>query len=69
MVVPLPDSFRRTAVQAEDVRINTVVAGDGPPVLLLHGYPQTHLIWHRVAPLLAARHTVCLLYTSDAADE
>ena len=60
MVVPLPDSFRRTAVQAEDVRINTVVAGDGPPVLLLHGYPQTHLIWHRVAPLLAARHTVVL---------
>jgi haloacetate dehalogenase len=34
--------------------------GDGPPVLLLHGYPQTHVIWHHVAPLLAERHTVVL---------
>ena len=38
--------------------INCAVAGDGPPVLLLHGYPQTHLIWHHVAPRLAADHTV-----------
>jgi haloacetate dehalogenase len=28
--------------------------GDGPPLLLLHGFPQTHAIWHRVAPELAA---------------
>jgi haloacetate dehalogenase len=32
--------------------------GDGPPVLLLHGHPRTHATWHRVAPLLARRHTV-----------
>ncbi|WP_156215870.1 alpha/beta fold hydrolase [Actinomadura litoris] len=32
--------------------------GDGPPVLLLHGIPETHLMWHRVAPALAERHTV-----------
>src|SRR3712207_1431677 len=32
--------------------------GDGPPVLLLHGHPRTHTTWHRVAPLLAADHTV-----------
>ena len=32
--------------------------GSGPPVLLLHGHPRTHATWHRVAPLLAARHTV-----------
>ncbi|HEV7760932.1 MAG TPA: alpha/beta hydrolase [Acidimicrobiales bacterium] len=32
--------------------------GDGPPVLLLHGIPETHLMWHRVAPRLAERHTV-----------
>ena len=31
---------------------------DGPPLLLLHGYPQSHLMWHAVAPLLAERHTV-----------
>jgi haloacetate dehalogenase len=32
--------------------------GDGPPVLLLHGTPETHLMWHRVAPALAERYTV-----------
>ena len=32
--------------------------GAGPPVLLLHGIPETHLMWHRVAPALASRHTV-----------
>src|SRR6266536_2184517 len=32
--------------------------GDGPPLLLLHGTPETHLMWHRVAPALAERHTV-----------
>jgi haloacetate dehalogenase len=38
--------------------IHTVHGGEGPPVLLLHGYPQTHVMWHRVAPALAARFTV-----------
>ncbi len=33
-------------------------AGSGPPVLLLHGFPQTHDCWHRIAPRLAAGHTV-----------
>ncbi|SDY88862.1 haloacetate dehalogenase [Amycolatopsis xylanica] len=60
MSVPLPASFTRRSVDADGVRINTVVGGEGPPVLLLHGYPQTHLIWHHVAPLLAAEHTVVL---------
>ena len=32
--------------------------GSGPPVLLLHGFPQTHAAWHRVAPLLAGQYTV-----------
>ena len=30
--------------------------GSGPPVLLLHGHPRTHVTWHRVAPALARRH-------------
>ena len=34
------------------------VGGDGPPLLLLHGYPQTHLMWHSTAPLLTGGHTV-----------
>lgn len=35
-----------------------VTGGQGPPVLLLHGHPQTHAMWHRVAPILAERYTV-----------
>jgi haloacetate dehalogenase len=49
----------------DEVRIPTprgpvlaVVGGTGPPVLLLHGYPETHLMWHAVAPALAGRFTV-----------
>ena len=38
--------------------IHTRIGGTGPPLLLLHGYPQSHLMWHAVAPLLADRHTV-----------
>jgi haloacetate dehalogenase len=60
MSVPLPDSFVRHVIDADGVRINTYVSGGGPPVLLLHGYPQTHLIWHHVAPVLARKHTVVL---------
>ena len=32
--------------------------GSGPPVLLLHGHPQTHVMWHKVAPALAQSYTV-----------
>ncbi|WP_435105882.1 alpha/beta fold hydrolase [Nocardiopsis synnemataformans] len=56
----LPSRFARRTVDAEGVRVNVRVGGDGPPLLLLHGYPQTHLIWHRVAPLLADRFTVVM---------
>jgi haloacetate dehalogenase len=35
-----------------------VLGGEGPPVLLLHGYPQTHAMWHKVAPQLARDYTV-----------
>jgi haloacetate dehalogenase len=58
--VPLPRDFERRHVDVGDVRIHTVTAGSGPPVLFLHGYPQTHLIWHHVAPRLADEHTVVL---------
>jgi haloacetate dehalogenase len=39
-------------------RIHAVVGGSGPPLLLLHGYPQTHAMWHRIAPRLAESFTV-----------
>src|SRR5690242_17623733 len=42
------------------IHISGRISGTGPPVLLLHGYPQTHVMWHQVAPSLAERHTVVL---------
>jgi haloacetate dehalogenase len=50
--------FRRERVRTRETEVHAVVGGAGPPVLLLHGYPQTHACWHRVAPALAARFTV-----------
>jgi haloacetate dehalogenase len=50
--------FSRAQLAVNGTTINTVRGGAGAPVLLLHGYPQTHAIWHRVAPLLAERFTV-----------
>ena len=40
--------------------INTLVCGEGPPLLLLHGHPETHVTWHKVAARLAKRFTVVL---------
>ena len=47
---------RRTETSACD--INLVVGGSGPPLLMLHGYPQTHFMWHKVAPAMAEHFTV-----------
>jgi haloacetate dehalogenase len=43
---------------ADDVSLNVAVAGSGSPIVLLHGFPQTHLMWRHVAADLAADHTV-----------
>ena len=50
--------FSERRLQANGVDIHARVGGSGPPLLLLHGYPQSHLIWHRVACDLADRFTV-----------
>lgn len=47
-----------SSLSTREVVINICHGGDGPPVLLLHGYPQTHMMWHRVAPALAERFKV-----------
>ncbi|GAA0553490.1 alpha/beta fold hydrolase [Actinomadura livida] len=49
--------YKRVAV-AEDVSLNVAVAGTGTPIVLLHGFPQTHLMWRHVAADLASYHTV-----------
>ncbi len=50
--------FESRRVSTPSVAIHCVRGGNGPPLLLLHGYPQTHAIWHRIAPALARTYTV-----------
>jgi len=50
--------FTTRHVATAGARIHCEVGGSGPPLLLLHGYPQTHAMWHRIAPRLAERYTV-----------
>jgi haloacetate dehalogenase len=50
--------FKRRRVKTSGAVINLVTKGDGPPLLLLHGYPQTHAMWHKLAPDLARDYTV-----------
>ena len=52
------EDFRREKITIDDIEINLVVGGSGPPLLLLHGYPQTHIIWRMIAPRLAQSFTV-----------
>lgn len=50
--------FKRFDHVTGDATIHGVTGGSGPPLLLLHGYPQTHAMWHKIAPRLAERFTV-----------
>ena len=52
------DGFTKARITANGISINLVHGGGGPPLLLLHGYPQTHVEWHKVAPRLAEHYTV-----------
>ncbi len=52
------DGFADQEVPTGRGRVFARVGGEGPPLLLLHGYPQTHLMWHSTAPLLTGSHTV-----------
>jgi haloacetate dehalogenase len=51
-------NFTQHKVGTHGAVINLRRAGEGPPVLLLHGYPQTHALWHEIGPALARRFTV-----------
>jgi haloacetate dehalogenase len=52
------EGFATSDVVTGGATIRTLVGGDGPPLLLLHGYPQTHVMWHRLAPRFAENYTV-----------
>lgn len=54
----LPAPFTYREIDADGTTIHTAVGGEGPPVLLLHGYPQSSVMWREVAPALARDHTV-----------
>ena len=52
------EEFEQQQIHTSGTTINLVKGGDGPPLLLLHGYPQTHTMWHKLAPMLARDFTV-----------
>jgi haloacetate dehalogenase len=52
--------FERRRIDTSGAAINLVTGGNGPPLLLLHGYPQTHLMWRKLAPQLAREFTLVI---------
>jgi haloacetate dehalogenase len=52
------ENFTRTEIKTSGARIVTVYGGNGPPLLLMHGNPFSHLSWHKFAPRLAEQFTV-----------
>ncbi|SDD11596.1 Pimeloyl-ACP methyl ester carboxylesterase [Sanguibacter gelidistatuariae] len=58
MTLVIPDATYRRIPVADGVSLNVAVAGTGSPVILLHGFPQTHLMWRHVVADLMQDHTV-----------
>jgi haloacetate dehalogenase len=59
----MPDffpGFAQREIKTSGATINLMTGGNGPPLLLLHGYPQTHAMWRKVAPRLAQDFTVVI---------
>ncbi len=52
------EGFEQLRIDTSGTTINLVKGGSGPPLLMLHGYPQTHAMWHKIAPRLAEDYTV-----------
>src|ERR1700738_1252623 len=52
------DGFTLEVIDTSEATLRVRYGGSGPPLLLLHGHPQTHVMWHRVAPLLARDFTI-----------
>ncbi len=58
MASTLIEGFEARDFDAGGITIRHAIGGSGPPLLLLHGYPQTHGMWRKIAPRLARRFTV-----------
>jgi haloacetate dehalogenase len=54
------EGFERVQIKTTGAAINVLKGGKGQPVLLLHGYPQTHVMWHKIAPRLAQDFSLVL---------
>ena len=52
--------FEERRIETSGAAINLVTGGSGPPLLLLHGYPQTHVLWRKIAPRLAQDFTLVI---------
>src|SRR5262249_19765057 len=63
-----PPHLKAFQVKTSGAEINGVIGGKGPPVLLLHGYPQSHVAWSLVAPELAKDYTVVATDLRDYGD-
>ena len=58
--VNLFPGFKAQQLETSGATIHTLVGGSGPPLLLIHGYPQTHVEWHKIAGRLAEQFTVVM---------
>jgi haloacetate dehalogenase len=56
----MQEGFTSKRVKTSGAEIALMQGGHGAPLLLLHGYPQTHAIWHKVAPALAERYRLVI---------
>ena len=52
---PFFSGFQARKIQTSGATINVLTGGSGPPLLLIHGYPQTHVEWHTLAPGFAQK--------------
>lgn len=59
-ISPFFPSLQRIDIETGGVRFAGVMGGDGPPLLLIHGYPQTHVAWRKLAPELTKHYTVVI---------
>lgn len=53
-------NFERQMISTSQGSVLALIGGNGPPLLMLHGDPQTHLCWHRIAPTLMEHYTIVL---------